>query len=172
MSKSHLLPMAQRIAEQVAAAMQPFCERIEIAGSVRRRRPMVNDLDFMVLLGWRSANSFRVRASNNASVIKSGDDIFIIQLKDGTRVDFYFAHNGAGDLLEKEPGNWGSVLLCRTGSKEHNIYIASRARELGLKWETMRGITRAGAVIASLTEEEIFKALELDFVPAAKRERP
>lgn len=170
------LPHARALADKIAAALAPLCERIQVAGSVRRGRPVVNDLDFVVMLKPGELMAFRQRASAQASVVKSGDDIYIIRLKDGTQVDFYFARPPSRDLLVPIAGNWGTVLLCRTGSKEHNIYLAQQAQRLGYKWETMIGVTHAvdysgRSVLASETEEEIFQALGLDFIPPERRER-
>lgn len=170
------LPQARVLADKILAAAQPWCERIEVAGSVRRARPHVNDLDFVVLLKPHQLMPFKARASAQATVVKSGDDIYIVRLKDGTQVDFYFARPPSADLLAPIPGNWGTVLLCRTGSKEHNIYLAQQAKRLGFQWEAMIGITLAvdmlgRTVLASETEDEMFKLLELDFIPPERRER-
>lgn len=170
------LATARFRAEKVREALAPFCERIEVAGSVRRARPFVNDLDFVVLATPYQLISFRQRASAMSTVVKSGDDIYIIRQKDGLQIDFYFARGPQNDLLETKPGNWGTVMLCRTGSKEHNIHLAQQAQRLGYKWETMLGVTLAvdmsgRTVLASETEEDIFKALEMDFIQPEDRER-
>lgn len=162
--------------EKVLGALSPLCARIEVAGSVRRGRPAVSDLDFVVLPRPEGLVAFRERASLMSTVVKSGEDIYIIRTKDGLQVDFYFAHGPKNDLLETKPGNWGSVMLCRTGSKEHNIYMAQQAQRAGYKWETMIGITKPdGAtgrtVLAAETEEEIFTALGMDFIAPERRER-
>jgi len=170
------LATARFRAEKILTALAPFCERIEIAGSVRRARPVVNDLDFVVLVKPGQLMHFRERASLMNTVVKSGEDIYIIRAADGLQIDFYFAHGPTQDLLDSRPGNWGTVLLCRTGSKEHNIYMAQQAQRLGYRWETMLGITMAvdmsgRTVLASETEEDMFKVLEMEFIPPERRER-
>lgn len=170
------LSTARLRAEKVIETLAPLCARIEVAGSVRRARPAVNDLDFVVLPLPGKLNAFRERASRMNTVVKSGEDIYIIRTKDGLQIDFYFAHGPTHDLLEYRPGNWGSVMLCRTGSKEHNIHLALQAQRLGYKWETMIGLTKpidnnARTVMASETEEAIFALLGLDFIPPERRER-
>ena len=87
------------------------------------------------------------------------------------QIDLFFAYPATADLLESTPGNWGSVLLCRTGSRQHNIYLVERAKSLGLVWNPYRGVLDNGRVIASETKEEIFAALKLDFIPPQNRER-
>lgn len=86
-------------------------------------------------------------------------------MNDYIQIDVFFTHAGEADLLSKTPSNWGSILLLRTGSKEHNIKLTQRAQTLGLKWETQRGIVApSGQIIASETEQDIFAALGLNYL--------
>lgn len=168
------LEHARRLAAVIMGAMAPYCARIEVAGSVRRGRPWVNDVDFVVLDP--NPAEFRQRAGANAIGVKDGPEILIVRLRDGTQVDFFFAHGPTTELLDTKPGNWGTVLLCRTGSKEHNIHLAQRAQKLGFKWETMIGLTfavdmKGTQIMASETEEDIFKELDLPFIKPEDRER-
>src|SRR5205823_12049549 len=57
------LPLAQaeKHAAKILAELAPFCERIEIAGSIRRRRPTVNDIDFVALPHAGKVNALRER---------------------------------------------------------------------------------------------------------------
>jgi DNA polymerase (family 10) len=55
------------------------------------------------------------------------------------------------------------VVVCRTGSREHNIMLASIAKSLGLHWNPQEGVFRGEELIASETEESIFSALGLDY---------
>jgi DNA polymerase/3'-5' exonuclease PolX len=77
--------------------------------------------------------------------------------------------------VETSPPNFGVLLLARTGSAMHNVYIAQRADELGLHFNPHRGIQRGrlktSRVIASEEERDIFAALKLEFIPPEKRER-
>ena len=76
------------------------------------------------------------------------------------------------DLLNTAPDNFGTLLLCRTGSKEHNIFLVEHAKRLNLRWNPYRGvIDGAGNVLASETEEDIFKALDLPWIQPEDRER-
>jgi len=171
--------LALAIREQLA----PLCLKIEIAGSVRRARPFVNDLDFVLIPGDTAA--VRARITARAAIVSDGPQILIVRLKNGLQCDFYFAHDGTRDLLDATPSNWGSVLLCRTGSREHNIHLCQRAQSLDLHWDPPRGLFRCSVepaaqpsghrpdttLLASATEEDIFAALNLDFVPPVARER-
>jgi DNA polymerase/3'-5' exonuclease PolX len=75
-------------------------------------------------------------------------------------------------MLGVNPTNWGSVLLCRTGSVRHNLWLIKAAEHLGLKWKPHDGVLdAAGNIIASATEADIFAALHTDFVAPERRER-
>lgn len=164
------LNTARKYAEQIAAQLEPFCERIEIAGSIRRQRPVVNDIDLVVLA--KDAEGLRRRCLEHCTAITHGDSVFSVETRTGVQVDLFFAHAGERTLLQPVPSNWGSVLLQRTGSREHNIYLVERAKQLGMRWALMTGIMDADFnILGADSEEGIFKALQLDFVPPEKRER-
>lgn len=186
---------AYNLAEKIKDVLAPFCEvrdgrpMIEVAGSIRRARPEVNDIDFVVLPKDGQADALRARCLRTATMVKSGPQYTVVKMNKApyAQVDIWFAHNGAGDMFTKEPSNWGSLLLCRTGSREHNVHLCQLAQSLGLKWETSRGLVtvpspacptgrsegqgEGGRIIASATEEEIFQALGLSFIPPVERER-
>ena len=165
-----ILPLAtaQKIAEKIASELTPFCRRIEIAGSIRRRRPAVGDIDLVVEL--KDHDGFQARLQQNTTPISTGDQNIIVQLKNGCQLDVFTAKPGIHDLLGYTPGTWGSILLSRTGSRAHNIRLASLAAERGLHWNPYHGIFSGKTVVASESEEDIFRALGIGFVPPEKRE--
>lgn len=158
---------AKRLADHIVEELLPFCERIEIAGSIRRRCGEVNDIDLVVIATDKFA--LRDRVLRHCTLIQDGALNLITRLPGNFQLDIFFAHAGKSDLLESTPSNWGSVLLCRTGSKEHNIKLANRARARGLQWKTYEGIFDGSKLIASATEEDIFTALEMDFIKPENR---
>jgi hypothetical protein len=101
-----------------------------------------------------------------------GEQVFRVELKSGVMLDIYFAHDDRSDLFRVvQPCNWGTLLLCRTGSKEHNIALCRRAAQLGLKWDPHNGVFNgAGDCIAAATEEAVFSALQLEYLPPNRRE--
>ena len=76
----------------------------------------------------------------------------------GEQIDLYFA----------TPETWGTLVLIRTGSAEHNIKLSMIAQKKGLKL-SHGGLSKNGQVIAS-TEKEIFEALDLPYVEPEERE--
>jgi DNA polymerase (family X) len=175
------LATARRLAEKIAGELRPFCEQLEIAGSIRRGRPDCGDIDLVLLPSCR-ANVGRIvdRCARHATIHKRGEQYVVFTLANGFQLDLWFAHSGEvtqPDLLdpavETAPGNFGVLLLARTGSAMFNVWIAQVAKAAGLHFNPHRGIerTKGGRVIAATEEAEVFSALGLQFIPPEKRER-
>jgi DNA polymerase (family X) len=162
------LAKARRYAEQIAERLQPFCTKLEIAGSIRRERPFCGDVDIVALPCDEPA--LRARITEGKEVIQNGPQNIHIRLTNGLEVQVFLAQPETKDLLDTKPTNWGSLLLLRTGSKEHNIFLTQTALFNCAKWEVYKGISRDGKIVASATEEEIFDALHIKFVPPQQRE--
>ena len=159
---------AEKIARKIVEELRPFAERIEIAGSIRRGCGEVNDIDLVIVP--RDQAALRSRVLWRSTAIQDGPQNLLTRLANGFQLDIFFAHGGKRDLLDSVPSNWGSVLLCRTGPKEFNIKLCQAAAALGLKWETYNGVTMEGGyVLASATEEEIFAALQMEYVKPEDR---
>ena len=172
------LARARKVAEKVAAELAPFCARIEVAGSIRRGRPEVGDIDLVLLPTDRKAIEQRVTA--RCRLEKCGEQFLVAVMAEGTQLDLWFAHGGApverdifgAPLGPQRPANFGSLLLCRTGSAGHNVFLVERAKRKGLVWNAHWGVyDRYGVNVASEREEDIFRALGLAFVPPEQRER-
>jgi DNA polymerase/3'-5' exonuclease PolX len=179
------LEPARHFAELIRGILAPFCERIEIAGSIRRQRPNVNDIDFVLLPKHGLLAALKARCQQRCRVVRDGEQNYIVAMpvSAGQReqlghsgwevqVDIFIAHPGKSDLLQTIPSNYGSLLICRTGSKEHNIFLVEHAKRLGLVWSPYKGVEDGdGYVIAGASEGEIFEALGLEFVAPERRER-
>jgi len=153
------LAYAQKLAEQIVEQIRSYCERIEVAGSIRRKKSEVRDIDLVLipkpLLWYRIIAT--LQRNMDAKVVKRGDSIAQLTIKD-VNVDLYSATEQT----------CGALLLIRTGSAEHNIKLSKRALSMGMKL-THSGLTKDGKVIAS-TEKEIFEALGLNYVEPQERE--
>ena len=164
--KYYKIPLdeARRIGEEIRMLLQELTTRIEVAGSVRRRRPVVHDLDIVLIP--------QVFAFPDMIIMKLKErwpDLVI--LRKGERLAGVTLYQGVDvDLYSSNDQSFGMHLLRWTGSAEHNIMLARRARTLGLKLAVSKGVERDGQVIASRTEAEIFKALKMDFIPPEERE--
>ena len=103
-------------------------------------------------------------------VLTDGPQTLEVRLHNGVRLDIWFARSSDSGLFEEIPGNFGSILLCRTGSLAHNIRLVETAKAKGLRWHPHNGVYRGEELIASATEREIFDALGLAFTPPEERE--
>lgn len=169
------LHKARAIAERIVYEIEHHCLRIEIAGSIRRERDVVGDIDIVCEPEDQDAKeAIARRVAKRCKIEKNGPELLCAHMENGVQIDLWFARpeTTTGDLLETKtlPGNFGSVLLCRTGSKEHNIALVEHAKRMGLRWHPHDGVMRGNEVIASETEEEIFAALSLRFIPVHARE--
>lgn len=171
------LSAATALAEKIKAELQPFCERIEIAGSIRRGRPEVGDIDLVILPKPGQLAAIKARCLHRCAPVTEGDQNFIVRLPmsgplPGAQLDIFFARPATKDFFQEVPCNFGTLLLCRTGSKEHNIFLVEHAKRMGLTWHPYRGVVDPeGYILASATEQAIFTALDLEFIPPAQRER-
>ncbi|MBA7502834.1 hypothetical protein ES706_01431 [subsurface metagenome] len=152
------LEEATTIAKKVKEILSPYCEEIEIAGSIRRGKPVVHDID-MVLIEkpetWLVLSSMIAsigRITLNGNKIKS---LWYGDKQSGIAIDIYIA----------TPATWATLLLIRTGSKENNIRLASIAKRQGwhLKANGDGLFNEKGERIAGETEESIYEALGIPY---------
>jgi len=185
------LTRATKLAERIKGELQEWCDLIEIAGSVRRQRPECNDVDLVILPKAGAMHAIRERCLRNGTVVLDGAQNFIVKLNgwgsepDGFQVDLFIARQPMSGLFESTPTNFGSLLLCRTGSKEHNIFMIDQAKRCGCRWNPYEGVYSGGRwehvgekseyiggkLTASETEGSIFKALGMEFVAPDRREK-
>ena len=144
------LERAQKVADAVVKSLSPYCQRIEIAGSIRRKKPWVNDVDLVLIPNdpW----SLHGELMKLGQLKMSGKKIMRVMVG-STQVDIYIA----------DDATWATLLLIRTGSKENNIRLCSRAKELG--WHLAASgdglFNEKGERIAGDSEISIYNALGL-----------
>lgn len=152
------LERAEKIAEAVVKRLSPYCSRIEIAGSIRRRKPWVNDVDLVLVPSdlWNLHHEIR----GLGQVRMSGNKIMRVMVGD-VQVDIYIASEET----------WATLLLIRTGSAENNIRLATLAKKRG--WHLAASgdglFNENGQRIAGDTEESIYLALGVPYQPPEKR---
>jgi DNA polymerase (family 10) len=155
------LPLVQGIMADLRAAC-PWIWRISEAGSVRRRRETIGDLDIIVASERQEEilDAF-VHLPLVQEVIGHGD----------TKASILGPHNQQVDLRAVPREAWGAALLYFTGSKAHNVKL----REMGIRrgWRLNEyGLTETatGRVIAAAEEADIYAAFGLPLFPAEMRE--
>lgn len=154
------------VACQYAVPLKSFLEslpgvaRVELAGSYRRGRDTVGDLDvllcaaedaapFEALNRYGDLRELRAAGATKASGV----------LRNGLQVDFRVV----------PPESFGSALHYFTGSRDHNIHLRRRAQERGYKLSE-HGLFRGTRRIAGKTEKELFQTHELPWIPPEPRE--
>ncbi len=147
-------------AEAITAYLGSAADELFPAGSLRRRRETIGDLDILAVArdGPGLMERF-VGQPDTAAVLARGSTRSAVRLENGLQVD----------LRVMAPEEFGSALLYFTGSKAHNIALRRRAKELGLKVSEY-GIFRGEKSIAGRTEEECYRALDLPWIPPELRE--
>jgi DNA polymerase (family X) len=159
-----LLPAARAVARLVADALRAHggVERLEIAGSLRRMRETVKDVDILVT----STEPARVidtlvRLPSVIEVTGRGDTKASVRHQDGLAID----------LRVVEPAAFGAALQYFTGSREHNVRLRQLAIQRGLKLSEYGVFDETtGARVAGATEEDVYAALGLPWIPPELRE--
>jgi DNA polymerase (family 10) len=159
-----LLPRARAIAAQVADALRAHggVERLEVAGSLRRMRETVKDVDLLVT----STEPARVihtltTLPSVVEVLAQGPTKASVRHQDGLAID----------LRVVEPDAFGAALQYFTGSKEHNVRLREMAARRGLRISEY-GVfdERTGRRVAGATEADVYGAVGLPWIPPELRE--
>ena len=140
----------------------PGCIRCEYAGSLRRMRDTIGDVDILAVAADPAALMAAFRELPLvAEVIASGDAKTSIRTSDGIQAD----------LRVVPEGSWGAALQYFTGSQAHNVRLREMAIHRGLKLsEYALSDAETGAALAAATEEEVYQALGLPWIPPPLRE--
>lgn len=165
------LNVADETAQKLIAHIMQLGAQVESvtpAGSLRRGRETVGDLDLLVILGRKhtaktvDAISEHILAFDGIEqTLARGENKVSFSLASGMQVDVR--------LLEKE--SYGAALLYFTGSKEHNVSLRSRALKMGYTLNEYALSTLKGEKpVARVTEEDIYAKLKLDYIPPELRE--
>lgn len=140
----------------------PPVERVELAGSARRGRETVGDIDLVASSAQPAAVGARLAAFPSVvEVLAQGETKTTVRLANGVQVD----------LRTVAPGEHAAALHHMTGSKAHHVKLRGLARERGFSLSEY-GLARleGGEVVRVATEEALYGALGLPFIPPELRE--
>lgn len=172
--------MAMPIAEELVALLAPCCERIAIAGSLRRLKPQVGDIEILFV----PKTTTRADGLFDQRIVSVADEVIEQNLKDG-----YFAkrpskigvftwgesnklaiHTASGipvDLFSVPAQNWWVSLVVRTGSKETNLKLTMGAQK---KNHTLHaygyGVTnrKTNETTPATSEQHVFELCGVDYL--------
>lgn len=184
MTVTDRIPHAQgeRLARALIEVLSPACERIEIAGSIRRGAPTVKDVELVV--------TPRVRRDLTGAVLDDALRPVVIDLVRAGRLSWRLREDGqtiargprfyalvaskAGisvDLFAViEPAQWGAIMAIRTGPAEYSQALVTRARERGLRCVDghLEWIS-SGAVMPTPEERDFIEACGFEYVSPEQR---
>lgn len=156
------LATAAQYADSIVAHLRGIegVERVDIAGSFRRMRETVGDLDILVIAAAGNAVTAGFTAYDEVQeVLAAGPTRASVVLRCGIQVD----------LRVVAPQSYGAALCYFTGARAHNIALRRSAQERGLKLNEY-GVFRGNESIAGDTEESVYQALGLAWIPPELRE--
>lgn len=155
-----LLGEALPIAEEVVENLRPMVEKISVAGSLRRMKETVGDIDILAV-------------SENPKVVMDAfsnlPQVEDVALKGKTKTTVYLEGDLQADLRVVESGSFGAALQYFTGSKDHNIHLRSIAQRMGLKINEY-GVFEGDEKIAGEKEEQIYELLGMAYIAPELRE--
>ena len=166
---------AMKLAENMLAVLQPYCERIEIAGSLRRKKETVGDIEIVLipfslpdLLGEEHYGAGRITnvlSGEGLDLTKDGPYFKQVMLPDGkTKFDIFLTN----------PEKWGCVFTIRTGSAEFVHKLVTKRSQGGFCPSNLRfkdgRIWNGDEVLDTPEEEDVFNALNMKWVKPESRE--
>ena len=155
---SEILPKAKEVYEKLKNV--EGVEKVDYCGSLRRMKETIGDVDFLVITKKTAAvMDFFVSLPGVVKIWGKGHTKASVRLKEGFDMDIR--------VVPKK--SYGAALQYFTGSKEHNIATRRIAIDKGLKLSEY-GLFRGPKMIASSTEENVYKSLGMQWVPPELRE--
>ncbi len=156
------LDVAENYARDLVSYLRkiPGILTIEVAGSFRRKKETVGDLDILVTAeNWEKVSDHFVKYEGIKETVSKGPTRSSVILDSGLQID----------LRSVPKESYGAALHYFTGSKSHNIEIRKLALQKGLKINEY-GVFKDEQKIAGATESEVYKAVGLDYIEPELRE--
>jgi len=163
------IDVAEEAASRIAAYLLAFpgIEKVTPAGSLRRGRETVGDLDLLVT-GPACAPEHTAAAVEHVAAYPGIHDIIA---KGENKVSFHLSDGLQVDVRLLPSASYGAALQYFTGSKAHNVALRQRALKMGYtlsEWALAR--LDDNSTVAAATEQEIYAALGMDWIPPELRE--
>jgi len=175
MKDKFALGEAEAVANELIEILRPSCERLIVAGSIRRRELEVSDIEILAIpkltgyydlldqkLKWLiGTRILEYRRNKKGSIVYGPKNKFLRHVESGIGVDVFSTTEDC----------WAVSLVMRTGGEETNKEIATRAIERGMRFHAYgRGFTLAdGSELICYSEEDVFKAVGLHYLEPQDR---
>lgn len=174
------LSIAQEIGKEFLKVLEPICEKIQLAGSIRRKKSLVKDIEIVCEITTDSKHKLKeilnkLVVENRIKLIKNGERYKQISLLEKREIEIIKV-----DLfIVLPPAQWGVIFLLRTGSgtfsKRFVTEIKTKFRISKGHLEKLKTITDALGTrdiyvsIKTPTEKSVFKAVGRDYIPPEGR---
>lgn len=177
--------LAAGVAAAICSRLEPACERIIVAGSLRRNRPLVGDVEIVYISKWESRPSPDDMFSTTETclvteIILALENRHVLERRKNSRGSVMFGpknklmrHIPTGlpvDFFATTIENWWNYLVCRTGPAESNIRIAAAAKSKGWQWNPYgAGFSKGEQVEIMNSEADVFSFVGLPFLNPEQR---
>ena len=158
---NYLLGRTVPLAAQLCKYLEPHAERVAYAGSLRRMKEIVHDVD---ILAASSDLEKTMKAFLSMPFIEA------VLAQGGTKASVRVQDDLQVDLRVVDPKSWGAAMHYFTGSKAHNIRMRERAIKQGLKLNEYGLFDANDKSVAGAEEADIFERLGLPYIPPVLRE--
>lgn len=168
-------PVAVRLLE----AIRPYCHRVELAGSLRRRGLMIGDIE-IVAVPIRRLDLFGQETDGPTALDEFLDGRNVRFTKRGAKYQQFAYGHYTVDLFLASRATWGSVFTIRTGSADFSKWLVTHEPQGACPWQVSFGnaeatpgrLTHNGRLLATTEEEDVFAALGLAYIPPEERDGP
>ena len=170
---------ARKVAYDIMVRLTPYSEKILIAGSIRREREDVGDIELLIVPKFRVAFDMFMEPRDP---VDTSDERLANLVKDGVlkrrgawgHLNKFFTHVLSGipvDIFVGTIENWGRDLMVRTGSADFNKRVMSRFHALGKRGHAYGdfAVTHGLATYKAPDEEAMFALLEWDYIEPRRR---
>jgi len=155
------LPLVEKVVAELKNSVSPYIEKISPAGSLRRGKETIGDIDILV------------SSSNSSPIMDAFTHLSFVEevLAKGKTKSSILTNEGLQiDLRVVSPDSFGAALQYFTGSKSHNINLREKAIRKGLKINEYGVFTQKGEKLAGRNEEDVYASLGLPLIPPELRE--
>lgn len=174
------LNQAQQIAETLRTDLRPFCERIEICGSIRRKKPDPKDIELIAIpkfteigTGQRTLGGEELSTNRNMLFDFIATHFHII--KAGARYLQMWVYPDDPpaeikvDLFTATPETWGYILMIRTGPAEFSKVVVTKLKRFGYRSENGRIIKDIDQKMVTIKEADVFDMLRIGYIEPEDR---
>ncbi len=164
------------LSRELVERLRPGCERIEVAGSFRRGRPMVGDIELVAVPRVEAARDmFGLEVALISSLDAEVGRLGVVLLKDGEKFKQFIWNGIQVDLfVQPDPATWGVNFMLRTGSADFSKWMMTPRSKGGAMPGGMRvagsRLWRDGVVVETPEERDVFREMGVAWMLPLMRE--